>query len=96
MASAVMDLMILLGEDGGTPLHEKQVTMIQSGIRKNMPELSIPFSHLRLCARFAQQQVAAQKKLLKDLEKAATFKRNRKAYLLAQRSMDGGTSGMRM
>jgi hypothetical protein len=46
----------------------------------------VPFSLPRLCARYAQRQVPAQKKILKDLEKAATFKRNRDAYLQSQAS----------
>jgi hypothetical protein len=51
---------------------------------KNRADIAVPFSLPRLCARYAQRQVPAQKKILKDLEKAATFKRNRDAYLQSQ------------
>jgi hypothetical protein len=60
------------------------VDLIQAAIPKNRPAFAIPFSLPRLCARYAQQGVPTQKKVLKDLEKAATFKKNRDAYLLSQ------------
>jgi hypothetical protein len=85
--SAVLNLMLLLGEEGGSPVSGEQVDLIQAAIPKNRPALSVPFSLPRLCARYAQQPVPAQKKVLKDLEKAATFKKNRDAYLLAQASV---------
>lgn len=85
MPSAVMNLLLLLGE-GGMPLPGEQVALIQDAIQRNRPEIAVPFSLPRLCVRYAQRQVPAQKKILKDLEKAATFKRNRDAYLLSQAS----------
>ena len=81
MPSAVMTLLLLLGEEGGIPLPGEQVELIQDAISKNRADIAVPFSLPRLCARYAQRQVPAQKKILKDLEKAATFKRNRDAYL---------------
>jgi superfamily II DNA or RNA helicase len=87
MPSAVMNLMLLTGGEAGSPLPEEQVDLIQAAILKNRPQLSVPFSLPRLCARYAQQPVPAQKKVIKDLEKAATFKKNRDAYLLAQASL---------
>jgi hypothetical protein len=74
--------------ESGSPLPEEQVGLIQAAIPKNRSELAIPFSLPRLCARYAQQPVLAQKKVLKDLEKAATFKRNRNAYVLSQTSTE--------
>jgi hypothetical protein len=65
----------------------EQVELIQAAITKNRPTLAVPFSLPRLCARYAQQAVPAQKRILKDLEKAATFKKNRDAYLLSQASV---------
>lgn len=84
MPSAVLNLMLLLGDERGSSLSGEQVDLIQAAIPKNRPSLAIPFSLPRLCARYAQQPVPAQKKVLKDLEKAATFKKNRDAYLLSQ------------
>jgi hypothetical protein len=66
------------------PLHGESVALIQDAIQKNRADIAVPFSLPRLCARYAQRQVPAEKKILKDLEKAATFKRNRDAYLLSQ------------
>jgi hypothetical protein len=86
--SAVMNLMLLVGGEGGSPLPEEQVDLIQAAIPKNRTELAVPFSLPRLCARYAQQSVPAQKRVLKELEKAATFKRNRDAYLLSQASTE--------
>jgi hypothetical protein len=86
--SAVLNLMLLLGEEGGLPVAGEQVDLIQAAIPKNKPQLAVPFSLPRLCARYAQQAVPAQKKVLKDLEKAATFKRNRDAYLQSQVIME--------
>ncbi len=87
MPSAVMNLMLLTGGEGGSPSPGEQVDLIQAAILKNRPQLSVSFSLPRLCARYAQQPVPAQKKVIKDLEKAATFKKNRDAYLLAQASL---------
>jgi superfamily II DNA or RNA helicase len=86
MPSAVMNLLLLLGEEGGMPLPGEQVELIQDAIGKNRSDIAVPFLLPRLCARYAQRQVPAQKKVLKDLEKAATFKRNRDAYLQSQAS----------
>ncbi|MBD2749852.1 DEAD/DEAH box helicase family protein [Microvirga sp. BT688] len=86
MPSAVMNLLLLLGEEGGMSLPQEQVELIQDAIHKNRADIAVPFSLPRLCARYAQRQVPAQKKILKDLEKAANFKRNRDAYLLSQAS----------
>jgi len=79
---ATEPLFLLLGEEGGIPLPGEQVELIQDAIGKNRADIAVPFSLPRLCARYAQRQVPAQKKILKDLEKAATFKRNRDAYLV--------------
>jgi hypothetical protein len=84
MPSAVMNLLLLLGEECGLPLPGEQVELIQAAITKNRPDIAVSFSLPRLCARYAQQAVPVQKKVLKDLEKAATFKKNRDAYLSAQ------------
>lgn len=86
MPSAVMKLLLLLGEEGGMSLPQEQVELIQDAIHKNRTDIAVPISLPRLCARYAQRQVPAQKRILKDLEKAANFKRNRDAYLLSQAS----------
>jgi hypothetical protein len=86
MPSAVMNLLLLLGEESGSPLSGEQVDLIQAAITTNRPAIAVPFLLPRLCARYAQQAVPVQKKVLKDLEKAATFRKNRDAYLLAQAS----------
>jgi len=83
---ATEPLFLLLGEEGGIPLPGEQVELIQDAMGKNRADIAVPFSLPRLCARYAQRQVPAQKKILKDLEKAATFKRNRDAYLQSQAS----------
>ena len=69
MPSAVMNLLLLLGEEGGMPLPGEQVELIQDAIGKNRSDIVVPFLLPRLCARYAQRQVPAQKKILKDLER---------------------------
>lgn len=68
------------------PLPGEQVALVQDAIQTSRTDIAVLFSLPRLCARYAQRQVPAQKKILKDLEKAAIFKRNRGAYLLSQAS----------
>jgi hypothetical protein len=75
LPSAVMNLMLLRCEEGALPVAAEQVELIQEAIGKNRPKIAIPFSLAGLCARDAQKHVQAQKKVLKDLEKAATFKK---------------------
>jgi superfamily II DNA or RNA helicase len=84
MPSAVMNLLLLLGEEGGMPLSGEQVELIQHAIQTNRADIAVPFSLPRLCALYAQRQAPTQKRILRDLEKAATFKRNRDAYLRSQ------------
>ncbi|WP_230534453.1 hypothetical protein [Microvirga roseola] len=83
MADVVKDLMIVLGEDGQVPADGAQVEAIRAAIAGNLPEVTIEFPVARLCARYAQQAVPSQKKILKSLERAATFKKNREVYLQA-------------
>ncbi|WP_230533609.1 hypothetical protein [Microvirga roseola] len=89
LPSAVMNLLLLLGGDSGMPLAGEQVDLIQDAIGRNHPQIAVPFALPRLCARYAQKPVPAQKKIAKDLEKAATFKKNRDAYLMAQAGAPG-------
>jgi len=67
------------------PLAGEQVALVQDAIQTSRTDIAVLFSLPRLCARDAQRQVPARK-ILKDLEKAAIFKRNRDAYLLSQAS----------
>jgi hypothetical protein len=84
MADVVKDLMIVLGQDGQMPVEGAQVEAIRTAIANNLPELGVEFQVAKLCARYAQQTVPNQKKILKSLERAATFKRNRDAFLRAR------------
>lgn len=84
MADVVKDLMIVLGQVGQMPVEGVQVEAIRTAIANNLPELGVEFQVAKLCARFAQQTVPNQKKILKSLERAATFKKNRDAFLRAR------------
>jgi hypothetical protein len=84
MADVVKDLMIVLGQDGQMLVEGAQIDAIRLAIASNQPELAIEFPVGRLCARYAQQTVPNQKKILKSLERAATFKKNRDAFLRAR------------
>ena len=91
MADVVKDMMIVLGDKGQIPADGAQVEAIRSAIANNLPELAIEFPVGRLCARYAQQTVSNQKKILKSLERAAVFKTNRDAFLRArQQASDNG------
>ena len=61
--------------------------LIPTAIASNLPELAIEFPVGRLCARYAQQTVPNQKKILKSLERAAVFKKNRDAFLRARQQV---------
>jgi hypothetical protein len=87
MADVVKDLMVVLSDDGQIPADGAQVEAIRSAIGNNLPELAIEFPVGRLCARYAQQTVPNQKKILKTLERAAVFKKNRDAFLRARQQV---------
>ncbi|WP_187144391.1 DEAD/DEAH box helicase [Microvirga massiliensis] len=83
IADMARELIALLSADGTMPADGDQVETIRSGIETNAPEIAVSFPIGRLRARFAQQIVPNQKRILKSLEKAAAFKKNREAYLQA-------------
>jgi superfamily II DNA or RNA helicase len=87
MADVVKDLMVVLSDNGQIPADGAQVEAIRSAIANNLPELAIEFPVGRLCARYAQQTVPNQKKILKSLERAAVFKKNRDAFLRARQQV---------
>jgi hypothetical protein len=66
------------------PADGAQAEAIRTAIASHLPELIIEFPVGRLCARYAQQTPPNQKKILKSLERAATFKKNRDAFLRAR------------
>jgi len=94
MADVVKDLMIILGNDGQIPMDGAQVEAIRTAIAHNQPEATVEFPMGRLCARYAQQPVPSQKKIFKSLERAATFKKNRDAFLRARQQ--AGKSGLKV
>ena len=93
MADVVKNLMILLGEDGQVPADGAHVDAARAAIAGNHPKVAIEFPVARLCARYAQQTVPIQKRVLKSLERASTFKKNRDAYLRAHQQAQ--VSGLR-
>jgi len=90
MADAVRELLLLLGPGEGLPSDGEQVDAIRNGISANASEIAVPFPLARLCARYAQQPVPVQKRILKSLDKAATFKRNRDIYLQSRQHAELG------